>query len=119
MASRRGGMSPAQRAKQFMPFAAVKGLDEALEKKRRELTRVEKIELSEEMSQALDRMLRSLRRGDFVAVTWYAEGSYRTLTGELENIDPVGHRLCVAGQKVTFDDLLRVEPIQKDKGEEI
>ena len=32
MANRRGGMSPAQRAKQFMPFAAVKGLEEALER---------------------------------------------------------------------------------------
>lgn len=33
----RGGMSPADRAKQFMPFAALKGYEEALRKKEAEM----------------------------------------------------------------------------------
>ena len=44
---RRGKMSPAERAKQFMPFAALKGYEEALRQKEKIV--VEKIELSEEM----------------------------------------------------------------------
>ena len=38
----RGSMTPAERAKQFMPFKAVAGLDEALERKRLEKGQPEK-----------------------------------------------------------------------------
>jgi len=118
VANRRGGMSPAQRAKQFMPFAAVKGLEEALERKRRELARMEKIELSEEMSQALDEKLRGLAKGCRAAVTWYADGAYQTITGRLDRIEPAGHFLCIGNRRIDFEDLLNVEKTDEDGGED-
>lgn len=45
----RAKMPVAERAKQFMPFAAVKGLNEALSKKENELSLVQKAELLEDM----------------------------------------------------------------------
>ena len=110
-------MPPEQRAKQFMPFAAVKGLEEALAKKRRELTRVEKVELSEEMSAALNEKLHCLVRGCHAAVTYYTDGEYRTLTGRLEKIDPVGRALYLVGRRIAFEDLLNVEKIDENGGE--
>ena len=50
----RGRMAVSERAKQFMPFKAVSGLDEALERKRLELGIVEENELSKKALKALD-----------------------------------------------------------------
>lgn len=48
MANRpRAKMPVSERAKQFMPFAAVKGLDEALQQKRHERELIPRAELSE------------------------------------------------------------------------
>ena len=47
-------MNRIERAKQFLPFDALKGLQEALRKKERELENVERIELSEESLEELE-----------------------------------------------------------------
>ena len=52
------------RAKQFMPFAALKGLPEAIAKKER--ITVRKIELSECMAEELNRKFLLLERGKMV-----------------------------------------------------
>ena len=46
-------MNRQERAKQFMPFDALKGLKEALKAKEEKLTRVAKRELSEEQQEIL------------------------------------------------------------------
>ena len=53
-------MSKEDRAKQFMPFAALKGHQEALRKKEKIV--VEKMELSDEYKEELDRKLRQVRK---------------------------------------------------------
>ena len=64
------------RAKQFMPFAAVKGLDEALERKRRERMLVEKAALSPDMEEALNERISGLKRGTEVSISYYGAGEY-------------------------------------------
>ena len=49
------GMNRADRAKQFMPFAALKGYPEALRKKERIV--VPRIEMTEDYAEQLDRKL--------------------------------------------------------------
>ena len=53
-------MPVSERAKQFMPFAALKGLPEALTQMEREHNAKSKKELSEEMAADLNRSLLSL-----------------------------------------------------------
>ena len=53
-------MPIADRAKQFVPFAALKGLPEALSAKER--ITVDKIELSPEMAEELDRKMHLLQK---------------------------------------------------------
>lgn len=56
----RGRMNREDRAKQFMPFAALKGYPEALRKKEKIV--VPKIELPEEYQEELDRNFDRLRK---------------------------------------------------------
>lgn len=56
----RAKMMREERAKQFMPFAALKGYEEALHRK--EKHKVPKMELSEEYQEILDRKLRQVQK---------------------------------------------------------
>lgn len=56
----RGKMERSERAKQFMPFAALKGFEELLAEKEKMI--VQKIELSEERKAELDDKMRSIKR---------------------------------------------------------
>ena len=77
-------MTREDRAKQFMPFSALKGYEEAL--KKQEVVRVPKRELSEEYAENLDRKLRVVRQGDMVAVTYYYRGEYRKIMGLVSRV---------------------------------
>lgn len=105
----RSKMPVADRAKQFMPFAAVKGLDQALERKRRKRVQVCKKELSEEMAAALNQKLAKLQKGDIITATFYADGEYIALTGALEKLDVIGQCLFISGKYIAFDDLLDID----------
>ncbi len=58
----RAKMSPAERAKQFMPFAALKGYEEALREK--EKTVASRIEFSGKMKEEPDEKMRQIKRND-------------------------------------------------------
>ena len=62
-------MPIADRAKQFMPFAALKGLPEALAAKEKIL--VQKVELSPEMEEELDRRMHLIRRGEVITAVYF------------------------------------------------
>ncbi|MFQ6826419.1 MAG: YolD-like family protein [Faecalimonas sp.] len=70
----RGRMNREDRAKQFMPFAALKGYPEALRKKEKIV--VPKIELPEEYQEELDRKLRQIKKNDVVTAVFFFKGEY-------------------------------------------
>ena len=63
-------MNRQERAKQFMPFDALKGLKEALKAKEEKLTRVAKRELSEEQQEILSEVITQLEKGMLVKATF-------------------------------------------------
>ena len=65
-------MSREDRAKQFMPFAALKGYPEAL--RRKEKVVVPRAEVSEEYAEALDRKLRQVKKNDIITVIYFNNG---------------------------------------------
>lgn len=79
MASRRMPMDRENRAKQFMPFDALKGLRAALAEKERMI--VEKRELSEEQKEELDRKLKQIEKQDIITVEFFDKGEYVKVTG--------------------------------------
>ncbi len=100
-------MDRQDRAKQFMPFAALKGYEEALREKEKIV--VPKIELSEEMKEELDRKMQQVMRNDMVQVTYFKEDEYLQITGMVARIDKDARVLKVVGTKIPFDDIYKLE----------
>ena len=102
----RARMSREDRAKQFMPFAALKGYPEALRLK--EKITVPKRELSEEYGEELDRKLHEVCRGDMVTVTYFFRGEYLKISGLVSRIDPTARVLKVVNTKIPMADIYEI-----------
>lgn len=100
-------MTIPDRAKQFMPFAALKGLPEALTLK--EKITVPKIELSEEMAQILDQEMYKLSKGSIATVVYFHKDEYIKITGMVARIDETGRILQIVNTKIPFDDILDIK----------
>ena len=89
------GMSRVQRAKQFAPFSALKGLEEALAEKEREYE--PQAELSDDAAEELDRCLRELQKGTAVTVKDYRGGGYGGGKGIFPGKKPPGELVLDTG----------------------
>ncbi len=103
------------RAKQFVPFAAVKGYEEALRAKEKIV--VEKIELSEEKKAELDFKLHQIGKRDIVTVVYFCKGEYIKLEGMVSRLDVDARILKVVNTKIPFEDIydLTGEKLEKDE----
>ena len=99
-------MSREERAKQFLPFAALKGYPAAL--RRKEKIVVPKVEFSEDYQERLDRRLRQIRVQDVVTAVYFREGEYLKVTGMVSRIDRTARGLKIVNTKIPFDDLYDV-----------
>lgn len=96
-------MSREERAKQFMPFAALKGYPDALRKKEKIV--VPKMELSEEYQEELDHKLRQVHKNDMVTVVYFCNNEYLKLTGMVSRIDESSRILKIVNTRIAFEDL--------------
>ncbi len=64
------------RAKQFVPFDALKGFREALKEKERQID--EHVELMEDAQNKIDKILHNIKIGDKVLITYYRDKCYKT-----------------------------------------
>ncbi len=107
MASKpRNKMPIEERAKQFMPFAALSGLPDALAA--REKVMVPKIELSPEMEEELDRQMHLLSKGKMATVVYFQKGEYIKITGLVARMDETSRLLQIVNTKILFEDILQV-----------
>lgn len=97
----------ADRAKLFAPFDALKGFREALREKERIV--VPKIELSEEMKEALDYKFSQVKPLDMVTVTYFSNGEYVQITGKVSKIYETSRILQIVTTKIFFDDILDIK----------
>ena len=86
-----------------MPFAAVKGHEEALRAKEKIV--VEKIELSEEKKEELDFKLQLIKRTDVISVVYFCKDEYIKLEGMVSRIDTDARILKVVNTKIPFEDI--------------
>lgn len=110
-------MTAEDRAKQFAPFAALRGLEYALEKKEAELMYEKKKMLSEEMSASINRVLIKVEEGMTVRVEYY-DGQvrrYLSLCGEVEAHDRLYGTLRVAGKVILYDEISGIEILRKQR----
>ena len=100
-------MDRAERATQFMPFDALKGLREALREKEKII--VPKIELSDYAKSILDRKLHQVEKHDMLTVVYFEKGQYVKITGMVARMDVSARTLKIVNTKILFDDIYDIQ----------
>ncbi len=95
------------RARQFMPFAALRGFGDLI--REQEQVPEARRTLTEEDAARLSRRLLALECGTMASVTYYNGRAYRTLVGMISEVDLVARRLRVVKTDIRFDDLYAIE----------
>ena len=99
-------MTGVQRAKQFAPFSALKGMDEALLAMER--VKVEKVVPASDEVERIDRIIRGLSVGDNVFVRAWDGDGYANFTGVFGGVDTVRCVIFVGGRAVDLDGVIAV-----------
>ena len=103
-----GSMPASRRAKQFMPFDALRGLKEAIaaKEKRPEPRR----ELTEYMKEQINKTLSELRKGQQVTVVYYGSLEQETLqvTGTVAKVDPYWQILQINRIAIDFAEIYEI-----------
>ena len=106
-------MTREQRAKQFMPFDAMKGLKEALTEREDRHSRVEKHGVSEEQTEENNREICRIGKGSRVFLTCHMAFHDVEITGTVTEIDRVLRCLRVDDERIPFDDIYTIRAISE------
>ena len=101
--------SKADRARQFMPFSALRGFEEMIRAQTREVT--PRRELSEYDAERLSKKMSALQKGDMVCVTYYDRDAYVKLEGIVSDIDIPLRTLRVIKTVISFDDIWNISRV--------
>ncbi len=101
-------MTRAERAKQFAPFDAMKGLQEALRDREERHLRVERRELSEETAERISRIIMRLRCGMKADIYCYCAFHDVVKSGTVTDIDLTYRNLKLDGERIWFDDIYNI-----------
>ena len=95
------------RARQFLPFDALKGFKEAI--KERQKIKVEKPVLSEEMAIELSYKLNQVKKGMIVKIVHYDNEEYIETFGMVSEFSEVFNYLKIVKKKILFEDILDIQ----------
>ena len=101
-----GKFSRVERARQFMPFAALKGFESLIAD--RENIKAKRRIPSEEKCRMISRILASVTKGSFIELLYYDTDSYKRVSGRVCDIDCVFGRLVVGESRVSFEDVFDI-----------
>ncbi len=101
-------MTRGERAKQFAPFDAMKGLQEALRDREERHCRVEKREISEETVERNSAVIGRLERGMKVEIFCYCAFHDVVKRGAVTGVDPVSRYLKLGDERVWFEDIYSI-----------
>lgn len=105
----KNAISDADRARQFIPFMALKGYYELCrQKERRPAARHV---LTDEESLALSQLVGSLQKGDMVKVVCYDKDAYVTVQGIVSEVVVALRFIRVVRRRIDFEDILAIERV--------
>jgi hypothetical protein len=99
------------RAKQFLPFATLKGYYDQIRERQRIIE--PRRDLSEEENLLLTYKLTQVKKGMMIKIKYYHEDAYETFEGIVTHIDLVFRSLTLVKTKISLDDIYEIS------GEEI
>lgn len=97
----------AERARQFMPFASLRGYYDFIREQER--VKEPRRELSDDQAEELSARLSGFSRGDIVRVKHYVSDHYEVTEGVLTEFDEVFRRMTIVRTRVRFDDIISAE----------
>lgn len=100
-------LSREERARQFLPFDALKGFADTLREKETEY--VAKIELCEEQIEEISDKLKLITFGSQIEVVYYFNRQYFKLSGVVTQIDTIMKQLKIDEIKINFVDIFKLE----------
>lgn len=103
-------MTRIERAKQFMPFAALHGYEDTVRKK--EFVKSPRRELTEEENANLTEIVSRIKKGDVIKAEYYAENGYTETEGAITEIDLQARYIRVVKTPIKFDDLYSIKEIK-------
>lgn len=95
------------RARQFLPFSALRGFEEALREK--EKIQYDPKELSEEEATQLNQKIRQVHKNRIIRVLFYENKEYITVTGMVSEINFERKELIIAKKKIPFDCIYEID----------
>lgn len=106
-------MPPEKRAKQFIPFDALKGFSEAL--RAQEAVKTTRKQLSPDAEEELERELAAIHTGSFVTVIYYLDYDYTELSGEVSGIKDKA--LFIGENRIELCDIFRIIRRENERAE--
>lgn len=100
-------LSRIERAKQFLPFDALKGLHFALHEK--EVEHVDKFELSQEQRDEISEKLQLLGNGEIVIIKYYMNYNYNEIKGKVLYVNPIKKVINVSKIEIPFINIYNIE----------
>lgn len=97
-------MPLSDRARQFLPFDALKGLQDALRLKEFEHERIEKGDLAPDRINKISDTLFNLKKNDNVNIRYYNDGHYFDISGKAK-LNVIEKFIIVNETKISFDDI--------------
>lgn len=103
-------MSRSDRAKQFAPFDALKGLQNALRIKEFEHDRVQRGDVQEEKANEISKVLMDLEKRDRVWARYFQDGHYFEVEGVCKLVFEEGY-IEVGNKKIQLNDLFDIKKV--------
>ena len=100
-------MTNLERAKQFMPFAALRGYEEVIEGVASVYQ--PKIDLSDDEKEEISNVLIKIKKGDMCKINYYAERGYKTITGLVSLIDIINKKITIIKTPIPFEEIKEIE----------
>lgn len=95
------------RARQFMPFDALKGFREEICKANKIV--VDKIELSEDKIVEINFKMQQIKKNMIITIIYFKDNEYISLCGIVSNIDIVEKTITIVKTKINFDDIYDIQ----------
>lgn len=102
-------MTRQERAKQFMPFDAMKGLQEALRDREERHSRVERHDISEEQQERNSALLMRLEKGARIRLECHHAFHDVCMQGRVTEISCSFRYLKLEEEKIYFEDIYSLE----------
>ncbi len=101
-------MTLQERAKQFAPFDAMKGLQEALRDREERHCRVDRHDISDEDIEENSLVIAKLSKGHMVLVEYYCAFHDIEKEGRITEISIPFKYIKLNGERIAFDDIYRI-----------